>query len=67
MSNTRVYDVPGISCDHCVRAISSELENVIGVTSFDVDVDDKSVTVTGGADRDIIEAIDDAGYAATVR
>jgi copper chaperone len=67
MSNTRVYDVPGISCDHCVRAISSELENVIGVTSFDVDVDDKSVTVTGGADRDIIEAIDDAGYDATVR
>ncbi len=56
------YDVPGISCDHCKQAIESEVGGVAGVASVVVDVDAKSVTVTGGDDAAIRAAIDDAGY-----
>ena len=60
---TRVYTVPGISCDHCKNAIESHLGPVDGVEAIAVDVESKTVTVTGAADDDaIIAAIDDAGY-----
>jgi len=56
------YSVPGISCDHCKAAIESEVSGVDGVTAVVVDVDAKSVAVTGGDDPAIRAAIDDAGY-----
>jgi len=62
MSMTRTYSVPDISCDHCKRAIETEVSTVADVSSVDVDVDAKLVTVTGGDDRGIRSAIDDAGY-----
>jgi len=62
MSTTHTYSVPGISCDHCKRAIESEVSGVAAVESVDVDVDAKLVTVTGGDDAAIRAAIDDAGY-----
>jgi len=56
------FSVPGISCGHCVDAITSEVSPLEGVTSVDVDLETKVVTVTGG-DRDaIVAAIDEAGY-----
>ena len=62
MSDRRTYSVPGISCDHCKQAIESAVGDVAGVVSVDVDVDAKTVAVTGGAEPAIVEAIDDAGY-----
>jgi len=62
MSTTRTYTVPGISCDHCKRAIETEVSAVDGVSAVGVDVDAKLVTVTGGPDDAIRAAIDDAGY-----
>jgi len=62
MSTTRTYSVPGISCDHCKRAIEAEVSTVADVASVEVDVDAKLVTVTGGDDSGIRAAIDDAGY-----
>ena len=59
---TRTYSVPGISCDHCKRAIEGEVSGVVDVESVDVDVDAKLVTVVGGDDAAIRTAIDDAGY-----
>ena len=58
----RTYSVPGISCDHCKRAIETEVAAVDEVTSVDVDVADKTVRVTGGADEAVRAAIDVAGY-----
>ena len=58
----RTYSVPDISCDHCKQAIEGEVGLVAGVTSVDVDVDARSVTVAGGADAAVRAAIDDAGY-----
>ena len=59
---TWTYSVPGISCDHCKRAIESEVSAVADVTSVDVDVEARIVVVTGGGDAAIRAAIDDSGY-----
>ncbi|MGA7757799.1 MAG: heavy-metal-associated domain-containing protein [Ilumatobacteraceae bacterium] len=58
----RTYSVPGISCDHCRHAIETEVGTVDGVSSVEVDIEAKLVTVGGGDDDAIRAAIDDAGY-----
>jgi copper chaperone len=61
--STRTYSVPGISCDHCVHAITGEVTKIPGVAEVAVDVNAKTVTVTGEAtDEAIRAAIDEAGY-----
>ena len=62
MTTTRTYSVPGISCDHCKRAIEAEVSTVADVASVEVDVAAKLVTVIGGDDSGIRAAIDEAGY-----
>jgi copper chaperone CopZ len=58
------YSVPGISCSHCASAIRSELSSVPGVASVEVDVDAKTVVVTGASldPAAVVAAIDGAGY-----
>lgn len=61
--SARIYDVPGISCDHCKRAIEQEVGAVPGVTTVTVDVAARSVLVEGTAtDPAVRAAIDEAGY-----
>jgi copper chaperone len=58
------YSVPGVSCEHCVGAVTGEVEQVEGVESVVVDLESKRVTVKGRSidDRAVRAAIDDAGY-----
>jgi copper chaperone len=58
------YSVPGVSCGHCVDAVTGEVEQVAGVESVVVDLDSKRVTVTGRSvdDGAVRAAIDEAGY-----
>ena len=67
MSQTITYTVPGMTCDHCKRAVSSELGSVEGVTGVEVDLDTKLVTVTGDGltDETLRSAIEEAGYEAS--
>ena len=58
----RTYTVPDISCDHCVNAITGKVAPLDGVTSVEVGLDAKTVTVVGGDDEAIVAAIDEAGY-----
>jgi copper chaperone len=62
--NESTYSVPGVSCGHCVSAISGEVERVPGVRSVVVDLEGKRVTVRGESvdDRAVRAAIDEAGY-----
>ena len=63
---TATYQVTGMTCDHCVRAVTTELVLLEGVRSVDVDLAQGTVTVTsdGPLDREEVrEAIDEAGYA----
>ncbi len=60
---TRIYSVPGISCGHCKNAIEGELSPLDGVESALVDIDAKTVTVTGEiTEADVRAAVDEAGY-----
>ena len=58
------YSVPGVSCEHCVGAVTGEVEQVEGVESVVVDLESKRVKVTGRSidDGAVRAAIDDAGY-----
>ena len=58
------YSVPGMHCGHCERAVRSELQQVPGVASVDVDLETKLVTVRGAGldDAALVAAIDEAGY-----
>jgi copper chaperone len=61
----RVYNVPDVSCDHCVSAITKELSQIDGVQNVQVDLQQKKVTVVSDdtvADERIREGIDEAGF-----
>jgi copper chaperone len=64
VSETLSYSVPGVHCDHCEVAIVGEVSPLAGVTEVAVDLEAKTVTVTGAAldDAAIRAAIDEAGY-----
>jgi copper chaperone len=64
-SNTQTYNVPDISCQHCIDAITKHVSGVANVESLDVNVETKLVTVVGGTNDEIIAAIDEAGYDVT--
>jgi copper chaperone len=60
------YVVTGMSCEHCVHSVSSELNEIDGVTGVEVDLESGAVTVT--ADRElarseVLSAVEEAGYA----
>jgi len=67
-TTTAHYEVTGMTCEHCVAAVSAELEAIDGVKTVQVDLRpqlDSVVTVV--SDRplpvDAVEAaIDEAGY-----
>jgi copper ion binding protein len=62
---TERFQVPGISCQHCVNAITREVAAVPGVQHVSVVLDDKTVTVEHGDDvatAAIVAAINEAGY-----
>jgi copper chaperone CopZ len=64
-TNTTTYDVRGMSCGHCVMAITGELVAVEHVTGVAVDLAAGKVTVTSDHPLDasaVIAAIDAAGY-----
>jgi copper chaperone CopZ len=58
------YAVDGMSCDHCVVAITGEVTRVAGVELVDVDLTTKRVVVRGADlnDEAVRAAIDEAGY-----
>jgi copper chaperone len=62
--STVTYSVPDVSCDHCRAAITIEVATLPGVQSVEVDLDEKTVTVTGEPldHQAICAAIDEAGY-----
>ena len=62
---TTSYDVRGMTCGHCVAAVSGELSKLDGVTDVTVDLDAGIVTVTSAKAMDIDAvraAVDEAGY-----
>ena len=65
---TTTYTVSGMTCGHCVSAVTEELSALPGVADVTVDLTpdgDSAVSVTSDAplDRDAVAAaVDEAGY-----
>jgi copper ion binding protein len=65
MSVTSTYTVSGMTCSHCVQAVTSELSGLPGVDAVHVDLGTGAVTVTSEAplSADAVRAaVDEAGY-----
>lgn len=62
------YSVTGMTCDHCVRAVQSEVGKVSGVASVAVDLAAGKVTVQSEAPLDpaaVRAAVEEAGFELT--
>ena len=60
-----IYEVTGMTCGHCQRAVEDEVGGVLGVTGVEVDLATGRVEVHGDADDTAVRvAIEEAGYAA---
>jgi copper ion binding protein len=62
---TTTYTVKGMTCDHCVRAVSAEIARLDGVREVNVDLATGAVTVTSDAPLEahaVSAAVDEAGY-----
>jgi copper chaperone len=63
--STASYTVVGMTCGHCVNAVTEEVGAVPGVTAVDVDLasGDLTVTSTEPVDDDAVRAaVEEAGY-----
>ncbi|MER6591367.1 heavy-metal-associated domain-containing protein [Micromonospora purpureochromogenes] len=62
---TTTYTVNGMTCGHCVSAVSNEVGRIPGVSDVQVDLASGSVTVTSEQSVDdaaVRAAVDEAGY-----
>lgn len=62
---TATFHVTGMTCQHCVNAVSEEVAKVPGVRAVDVDLASGAVTVESDAPVDqaaVAAAVDEAGY-----
>jgi copper chaperone len=65
MMTTERFQVPDVSCQHCVNAITKEVSAIPGVQQVQVALDSKTVTVEHSEQVStdaIIAAIVEAGY-----
>ncbi len=60
----RTFNVTGMSCEHCVAAVSAEVGRLPGVSGVDVDLAGGAVVVSGsGVDGEAVRAaVEAAGY-----
>ena len=65
---TTTYNVAGMTCGHCVSAVTEEISKLPGVTDVSIDLvagGTTPVTVTSSEPLDeaaVSEAVDEAGY-----
>ncbi|WP_100501577.1 heavy-metal-associated domain-containing protein [Geodermatophilus chilensis] len=63
--STASYTVVGMTCGHCVNAVTEEVSAVPGVTAVDVDLASGGLTVTSTEPVDaaaVKAAVEEAGY-----
>jgi copper chaperone len=69
MAQTIELTITGMTCDHCVNAVTGALKGVPGVDEAVVSLAEKSAKVTG-KDLDptkLVEAVKEEGYEAGTR
>lgn len=60
---THTYTVVGMTCDHCVTAVTSEVSTIAGISEVVVDLSQATLSFTGEIPRETIaDAVKEAGY-----
>jgi len=65
-----VLKVTGMSCDHCVQSVTKALQNVSGVRSVSVSLEQGRAEVEHSEDlsiQSLVDAVAKAGYSAEVQ
>ena len=65
MSIIETHDVAGLTCDHCARAVRTEVGAIAGVTDVDVDLGSGVVRITAEQPvptTALQDAVEEAGY-----
>ncbi len=65
MSSTPTYTVAGMTCSHCVNAVTEEVSKIPGVLDVRVDLTTGSVEVASQQpldDATVADAVEEAGY-----
>ncbi len=66
--STASYNVSGMTCNHCVNSVRTEIGKLSGVSDVAVELSTGHVTITSAApldEADVIAAVDEAGYVAS--
>jgi copper chaperone len=64
-THQQTYHVTGMTCGHCVAAVTDEVGAIADVTDVQVDLDSGRVAVTSSRSltrEEMAAAIDEAGY-----
>ena len=70
MGTRSTYFVEGMTCDHCVRAVRTEVLTLPGVVDVDVKLSTGEITVDSEGpleDHDVRAAVEEAGYELAAR
>ena len=63
---TATYTIAGMSCSHCVAAVTEELEALTGVERVAVSLEGGTAVVSGAVSAEqVAAAVERAGYTAT--
>ncbi len=64
--HTETFEIEGMSCNHCVAAVQSALEDVSGAAVERVEIGSATVNAGPEATREmLVSALEDAGYSVT--
>ena len=64
-TSSTTYTVSGMTCGHCVAAVTAEVSKIAGVVAVDIDLPTGAVTIESVAPIDsqaVAVAVDEAGY-----
>lgn len=64
---TAEYNVTGMSCEHCEKAVVDEVRKLAGVTSAEASAATGTLKITSEVElsqTDVLAAVEDAGYTA---
>jgi len=69
MAQTITLDITGMTCDHCVHAVTEAAKATPGVADASVSLDEKTAVVSGESIdvEKLLAAIAEEGYTASVK
>jgi copper chaperone len=67
---TSTFGVTGMTCEHCVRAVTEEVRRIDGVADVTVDLPTGALTITSSdpvEEAAVADAVEEAGYQLAAR